>query len=491
MKRLCNTGNTGKTSEISEISATSEPREISRTRKTNEAGEASATSRASKTNKALCVTVALAVALTAISGAFAMSIEANAAAAQSAAGYETVHEKIGFSDITGEGGNPPELSGTASALGAEQPWYAYLTYSEAPIGSTSLGADKRILYFDPYDYANALVMAVQGNEGGQLANFSTANSIEFTHTQEATMHVGYSTGTETSSQHTYETMDELNQSFAESRSKAVTDGWMTGMEVGDTVSEEVMHQDDFSWGLSEEAYIGTELSATAGVETEVGAKVGSEIGSGIEGVASAKVTAEASESVRTKVEATETVTAGLDIGSHQDWTQSDAITAINSQSVVSIANQSGETTLSDGQELTFGSSSSIAQGVAKATAQSTSQSQEWSTGTSTSITYTYNATYFNAAGSPLPWRLVNYAVFMPLKYQYQYKINGNEWVTVYTDYCLLTTMQGTCRNWMNDNVSYVEHWGTGRPVVWSEFWKGFFTPSTLASTYKNGLYPTN
>ncbi|MCL2151992.1 MAG: hypothetical protein FWH57_03375 [Oscillospiraceae bacterium] len=442
-------------------------------------------------SKALCLTIALAIILTAISGMIAQAIATQSVVvAQSTVGDQTVHEKIGFNDITGEGGNPPELTGTASALGIEQPWYAYLTYSETPVGATSIGVDKRIIYFDPYDYSNALVMAVQGNEGGQLATFTTANSIEFTYTQESTMHISYSTGTETATQTTYEALSELHESFAESSSKAVTDGWMAGKELSNTVGEETMRQDDFSWGLSEEVHVGSQLSLTEGIETEVGAKVGAEGSVGVDSTY-AKVTAEASSSVRAKVEATETITAGLDVGSHQDWTQSDAVTTINSLTSVQMENRSGELTISDGVELTFGSSSSIAQGVARATAQTTAQTQEWSTGTSTTISYTYNATYFNSAGSPLPWRLVNYAVFMPLKYEYQYRINGNEWVTVYTDYCLLTTMQGTCRNWMNDNVSYIEHWGTGRPVVWSEFWKGFFTPSTLAETYQNKLYPTN
>jgi hypothetical protein len=106
------------------------------------------------------------------------------------------------------------------------------------------------------------------------------------------------------------------------------------------------------------------------------------------------------------------------------------------------------------------------------------------------VTTIYLAQYFNEDGSPLSWKIVQYAVFMPLRYDLQTKV-GNEWLTVYSGYSLLTPVQGTCRAYMKNNVAYIEDWGTGLPVTWDDFWNGFFTTTTLKNAYENKLYPEN
>ena len=46
-------------------------------------------------------------------------------------------------------------------------------------------------------------------------------------------------------------------------------------------------------------------------------------------------------------------------------------------------------------------------------------------------------------------------------------------------------------DWLQNNVAYYEHWGTGEPVTWDEFWSQFFTEEKLIEAYKNKLYPDN
>ena len=77
---------------------------------------------------------------------------------------------------------------------------------------------------------------------------------------------------------------------------------------------------------------------------------------------------------------------------------------------------------------------------------------------------------------------------MPMKCCLQTKYSG-EWVTVATVFCLLTTVQGTCRAWMQNGQVYYEDWGNGEPVVATDFWSQFMTKDQLVQAYQNKLYP--
>lgn len=110
--------------------------------------------------------------------------------------------------------------------------------------------------------------------------------------------------------------------------------------------------------------------------------------------------------------------------------------------------------------------------------------------TTDSITRTFNATYFNQYGSPLQWKVVMYEVFLPIKVDMQKKVDGG-WYTVDSAYCILKTMNGFSRAYIKDNKTYAEDWGTGEPVLWSEFENSFFTEEKLIEAYKNNLYPNN
>lgn len=108
---------------------------------------------------------------------------------------------------------------------------------------------------------------------------------------------------------------------------------------------------------------------------------------------------------------------------------------------------------------------------------------------SASKTISYNALYFNSNGTPYRWRIVKYTVYLPLYCEMQTLVNG-EWVVTETNYYLVATVEGTCREWIN-NVAYVEDWRTGEPVQVENFWKEFLSEEALINAYVKKLVPTN
>ncbi len=108
---------------------------------------------------------------------------------------------------------------------------------------------------------------------------------------------------------------------------------------------------------------------------------------------------------------------------------------------------------------------------------------------SSSKTVTYNALYFNSNGTPYRWRIVKYTVYLPLYCEKQTLKNG-DWIVTDTNYCLLATVQGTCREWIN-NVAYVEDWRTGEPIQVENFWKEFFSKEALVVAYLTQMLPKN
>ena len=111
--------------------------------------------------------------------------------------------------------------------------------------------------------------------------------------------------------------------------------------------------------------------------------------------------------------------------------------------------------------------------------------------TVTQETKTFDAVHFNTAGVPYSWRVVEYTVYLPLKCDVQLLRNG-EWVSSGVDtYCLLATVQGTCRQVIVDGITYSEHWGNSELVTEDEFWQGFFTKEALIKAYEEKLIPKN
>ena len=323
------------------------------------------------------------------------------------------YQKIDINSITGEGGNPPEISGAASATASEKAWYEYITYSSQAVASIRIDDDRRLLFYDPFDYANAMIMDVTGEEN----DWSSANSLEISYTTGNTVAGGKESSSDTSTSVEVVAGDgkDYNYSKSEGSSFSTTKSWNDITERGQTLGG----------------------SVTGGYDNKVKFEV-----------------------------------------------------EVNYQ-------YSGSNTREDGgEEVTENNSSEtdgwtkVADRITTATGSSSSINTSWSTDNSKTVTQVYNAAYFNDAGSPLQWKVIQYTVYMPMKYELQCKIDG-EWVSTDYAYCVLVTMQGTCRAYMKNTQAYIEHWGTGEAVLWDDFWDGFFTEESLLQAYQNKLYPDN
>jgi hypothetical protein len=414
--------------------------------------------RVGKSAISLTVAVALVMTMASAGASFAIAEPSGVFAEFTKQSDTSKYPKPDFSTITGEGGNPPELNAEASSLGAEKQWYEYITYSEKPVGHFDLSATQRVLYYDPYDYNSALVMRVKNS----MTNWSTANEVSFTYETVQAHVVRIGTTNETQTVTGYDETTGGSSTITASASHETTKGWMTeeNRENGysDGWERGGISEDGFDWGLSETVHGETDTTLTLPL-----------IG-------------------------TETIEIGLDVGSNQQWHSNkqtyNLSNHIDSESIRISAGENASDTWNDSIGNTDESSWSIAKRFEKATGVSTTNDNDWSTSSGKSVTTVYLAQYFNEEGSPLSWKIVQYAVFMPLRYELQTKV-GTEWLTVYNGYSLITPVQGTCRAYMRNNVAYIEDYGTGLPVAWSDFWSGFFTTESLKAAYENKLYPDN
>lgn len=370
------------------------------------------------------------------------------------------YEKPDISDITNEGGNPEEINGSSSALGVEKQWYEYIRYSDEAAGVYYYGEDYRVLFFDPYDYSAALVMSLDES----ITDWSSANSITTEYSVSSSLEVGYgsSTSTDTSvSTSTEETVETgVSTSIGTSVTKELSESWETASTL----------RTDTSTSLESSTSTTVGLTTTAGTETNVTASCMPE---GIGGSTTSGVSA----SVAAETSATVGLTAGMTVSTGTDISSSIGGTAGTSSGMESST------------ETTSGFSQSFSESVSKSLGVSTSQNKSVSTCDSKSVSITYNATYFNENGSPLQWKIVKYSVYMPMKALAQFKYGG-EWYTMETSYCIMTTITGTCRSYIDNNTIYFEHWGTGEPVVQEDFWSGFFSSGdALKEAYSNKAYP--
>ncbi len=119
-----------------------------------------------------------------------------------------------------------------------------------------------------------------------------------------------------------------------------------------------------------------------------------------------------------------------------------------------------------------------------------SSNESWSNDSNASKNVTYNALYFNSNGAPYRWRIVKYTVYLPLYCEEQTLIK-DEWVVTKADYCVLATVQGTCREWIENGVAFIEDWRSGEPIQVEKFWNEFFTKDRLEAAYKDRLLPEN
>ena len=376
---------------------------------------------------------------------------------------ESIHEKIDISDITGEIAEPPELTSAASSIAREKEWYEYVFYSSEPVGYYYLNDHIRLSFYDPYDYASSLIMEVNDD----ITDWSSMNSLQISYTTGNSL--SNSSGKSTNTETTTEKAKGKDESETNTNASVVTttvEGRIDTYNYSKT-GKEFTETDDETWTVSEQILGEIETTAEAGLK--------------IAGVA-----------VTTKGGINITNTNNFGLVKTETWKDECHVDDEgNSFSDYSHGYTEDSTTTTQKTDAGYSkTTTTIADRIATSTGSTLSSDITISTDNSTTITKTYDAAYFNASGSPLQWKIIHYKVMMPMKYQMEYLVDG-EWIFCEYDYCLLTTIQGTCRSWLQNNVAYYEHWGTGEPVTWDEFWNQFFTKENLIQAYQNKLYPEN
>ena len=386
---------------------------------------------------------------------------------------ESVHEKISISDITGDIPEPPELTSAASAIATEKEWYEYVYYSSEPVAHFYLSDTARYTFYDPYDYASSLIMEVDDS----ITDWSSMNTLQVSYTtgDSITTTEGKSTQTSTSTLRGY--TDTTTNSYGESTVTTTTDNKTYEYNTSKTKTE----GSNESEGGSESESGSWNNSTTLGGETTT------------------KLVIPAIGEEAIKASLSDTFSFGGGDSESKNWSSG---TSKSTTTVEGTGKEDDQGNKSTGYSHSFDSetvttsahtdtiTNTIADRITDATGYTSNSSITLATENSTTITKTYDAAYFNASGAPLQWKVVKYTVQMPMKIQVEYLVD-DEWVFGGYSYCLLNTVQGTCRAWLQNNVAYYEHWGTGEPVTWNEFWSQFFTKENLVAAYQNKLYPDN
>lgn len=396
------------------------------------------------------IAVSLALSILAVSTSAAVSAGSDASAKKPET--QSVHNNVDITAITGEVVEPPMLTSAASSVAKEKQWYEYVYYSEEPVAYYYVSDTARVAFYDPYDYSSSLIMEVDDS----ITDWSSNNSMQVSYTtgNSLTDTSGKSTDTVTTTHFGYEDTTETTtgESTVTTKVNNQTDSYNTSK------TETISDDNTISWGINESVQ-GTEEAGLAFIAE----------GSLSVGISSSQAWKTGTVKNTTTVEGDKTDQDG---GTRTGYTKSN-----------------NTTTVTTGPQTTI-ITNRIADRTSKATGYTTNSSVSLSTDNSTTITKTYDAGYFNASGAPLQWKIVKYTVKMPMYYQVEYLIDG-EWIFGDSNYCTINTIQGTCRAWLQNNVAYYEHWGTGEPVTWDEFWSQFFTEEKLIDAYKNKLYPDN
>lgn len=382
-----------------------------------------------------------------------VGITVQATGSNEASPTASVYEKPDANVLTDLGQDPEEISVSSKAEFFNKQWYEYITYSDKAVASYKLDEKERIVFYDPLDYANAMVMDITYDE---TIGWSTANSVSISHEFSKTLSSETSSSTESSSQTEKakgpDITGEISSSSGKTVSKSTHESYSISAEVSASTSVET----------SLETSLETNAVTTAGVSVEETLSVGldgtgASIGSTQSAETSVGVTTGVSTGVSTNISASVGTTTGTESGVENsiDNEYSESATL-------------GWSTVSDRITTSSGSSSSTSKG--------------WSNTESTSIARTFEALYFTDDGTPYNWTIAYYEVKMPMMAKLQYKIGG-KWVTVDTGFVLLTTIKGSCRAWMIDSVVHYEHWATSQPVVDTEFWDGFMSVEALVDAY--------
>lgn len=373
---------------------------------------------------------------------------------------ESKYTSPDINDLTGMGQEPEELSVSAGAEYMEKAWYEYVIYSDKAVSSYRLDDDTRLLFYDPYTYTNSMVMEV--NFDAATTEFDTMSSYTISKT-------------------TTQTMTACVSSTETSTSATQTSG------------KDVTHTDVENGGSTKTTYNHNVTNATVGKVTEDTEY----FYKGIEYETSSvtdSLTVESQSAIGgTDVFVETIVVSGTNettTNSEMEWvTDKESNTTTYSDDYKTTTTYSGDSTVEDSTTSSTDGWTQLSARVTKTLGSSKSTSNSWSESESTTVTKTYAATHFASDGvTPLPWAIAHYEVQMPMKVCMQVKHSG-EWVTLSTVYCMLTTVKGTCRAWMQNGQVYYEDWGSGEPVVATDFWGQFMTKEQLMNAYTNKLYP--
>lgn len=377
------------------------------------------------------------------------------------------YESPDINELTGAGKEPEELSVSSGAVYQEKAWYEYVTYSDHAVSSYRVNDISRMLFYDPYTYTNSMIMDVEFDTNA--TEFDTMSSYSVSHTTKKTIEACVSS-TDTSTDAVQSSgRDIYHEEVENSGTKTTT----YNHSITDQTTGTVKQYTDYQYKLLKTNSSSTEttLSDTTGLSTSAGANGP---------VPTAEVTVSGS------VEMGRTDTYASDEAWHTDR---ETQTTEYSPGYKTSTDYTGTDTVEDNTESKTDGWTELSARVTKTIGSSIASSRGWSEEESTTVTKTYAATHFASDGvTPLPWAIVHYQVQMPMKCCLQIKSSG-EWSTISTVYCLLTTVQGTCRAWMENGQTYYEDWGNGEPVVAADFWSHFLTKKRLIELYSNKLYP--
>ena len=368
------------------------------------------------------------------------------------------YESPDINKLTGMGEEPEDLSVSAGAEYLEKAWYEYVTYSDKAVASYRLNDDSRLLFYDPYTYTNAMVMDVQFD--ATTNEFDTMSSYTISKTTSKTI-------------------------------TACVESTETTTNATQTSGRDKTHTDVINGGGTKTTYNHDESTSTVGKVTEREQyyyiekdTVSLTIGETLDVHTTTTVGLDAGVAVDVGSQTTVEDTFGKEWLT--DYTENETIYDPGYKTTTTY---SGTANVEDNTTSTTDGWTEFSARVTKTLGSSRSTSNSWSEEESTTITKTYAATHFASDGvTPLPWAIVHYEVQMPMKCALQVKSSG-EWVSISEIYCMLTTVKGTCRAWMQNGQVYYEDWGSGEPVVATDFWAQFLTKEQLMNAYTNKLYP--
>lgn len=404
------------------------------------------------------IAVVLALMMPVVTGVVATAADDNTPETTKSSSDVIKYDNPDINELTGHGKEPEDLSVTAGAEYMEKAWYEYVTYSDKAVASYRLNDDSRLLFYDPYTYTNAMIMDVQFD--ATTTEFDTMSSYTVSKTTSKTISACVSsTDTDTKATQTSGrdvTHSNVTNGGSTKTTYNHTEDTKTEGKVTDREQYHYKEIDTVSLTIGETLDIHT--TTTVGLDAGVAVDVGSQ----------------------TTVEDTfgkEWLTDHVD---HE---------TIYDPGYKTTTEYSGDATVEDNTTSTTDGWTELSARVTKTLGSSRSTSTSWSEEESTTVTKNYAATHFASDGvTPLPWAIVHYTVEMPMKCVMQVKSSG-EWISVGTIYCLLTTVKGTCRAWMQNGQVYYEDWGSGEPVVATDFWAQFLTKEQLMKAYTEKLYP--